>query len=319
MTLTIEKQFFTKKKTVSYSFDIWRKAENYFKMLEQVKLKGSEVKIHLCGEMFLVSSIWGEYQKRYTGIQGFDLAGNVIRNSGVNMDDDEWGMLSYNFDSIKEAFAGKKDALKNIFTRPKEDPNIVQVYKAEWYLNGKMITNPDSGREFFSRSKAEQYALCRKPVPGVDYPQKDVHAELRVDCEVRPAPADTLLMNLVLVEVLNKMIEVETKAKCEACQINSDSQFDHCRSGNCLDEDLDQFDMYFEPAHKKISINILMNVFDQVRKDIGLKPILSSQLAKCALAFIPKLQICNQMQDVVLLNSTLMDVVRSAYISVTIQ
>ena len=319
MTLTIEKQFFSKKKTVSYSFDIWRKAENYFKMLEQVKLKGSEVKIHLCGEMFLVSSIWGEYQKRYTGIQGFDLAGNVIRNSGVNMDDDEWGMLSYNFDSIKEAFAGKKDALKNIFTRPKEDPNIVQVYKAEWYLNGKMITNPDSGREFFSRSKAEQYALCRKPVPGVDYPQKDVHAELRVDCEVRPAPADTLLMNLVLVEVLNKMIEAETKAKCEACQINSDSQFDHCRSGNCLDEDLDQFDMYFEPAHKKISINILMNVFDQVRKDIGLKPILSSQLAKCALAFIPKLQICNQMQDVVLLNSTLMDVVQSAYISVTIQ
>ena len=172
-----------------------------------------------------------------------------------------------------------------------------------------MITNPDSGREFFSRSKAEQYALCRKPVPGVDYPQKDVHAELRVDCEVRPAPADTLLMNLVLVEVLNKMVEAETKANCEACQINSDSQFDHCRSGNCLDEDLDQFDMYFEPAHKKISINILMNVFDHVRKDIGLKPILSSQLAKCALAFIPKLQICNQMQDVVLLNSTLMDVV----------
>ena len=77
--------------------------------------------------------------------------------------------------------------------------------------------------------------------------------------------------------------------------------------------------MYFIPAHKKIKTNILMNVFDQVRKEMGLKLILSSQLARSALAFIPKLQIVNQMQDVVLHNSTLMEVVQSAYISVTDQ
>ena len=51
-------------------------------------------------------------------------------------------------------------------------------------------------------------------------------------------------MNFVLVETMNKMIEAETKANCEACQENSDSQFDHCRSGNCLDEDLNQFDLF---------------------------------------------------------------------------
>ena len=126
-------------------------------------------------------------------------------------------------------------------------------------------------------------------------------------------------MNFVLVKTMNKMIEAETKANCEACRVNSDSQFDHCRSGNCLDEDLNQFDLFFELAHKKIKVNILVNVFDQVCIDIGLKPILSLQLAKCALAYIPKLQLVNQMQDVVLHNSTLMDVVRSAYISVTDQ
>ena len=115
-----------------------------------------------------------------------------------------------------------------------------------------------------------------------------------MDCEVRPAPKDTLLMNLVLVETMNKLIEAETKANCEACQVNSDSQFDHCRSGNCLDEDISQFDMYFILAHQKIKTNILMNVFDQTRKKLGLKPILSTQLAKCALAFIPKLQIVNK-------------------------
>ena len=263
-----------------------------------------------------MSNIWGEYQKRYTGIHAYDEAGNIKTSSGVNLDDDKWGMLKFNFISIKEALAGKKDAFKNIFIRPKEDLNIVKVYKAEWYLNGKVITNTTSGREFFSQEKAEQYAMCRKPILGIDYPQKDVHAELHVECEVCPAPEDTLLMNFVLVETMNKIIEAEAKANCEACQLKVDSQFDHCKSGNCLDEELNQIDLYFGLAHKKIKINILMNVFDQVCKDIGLKPIMSAQLAKCALAFIPKLQIANQLQDVVLYNSMLMEVARNVYMSV---
>ena len=317
--LTLSKQFFNKNKEVPYMFDVWRKAEEYFSTIEQAKLKGSEVKIHLGGELFLVSNIWGEYQKRYTGIHAFDLAGNVKVKSGVNLDDDEWSMLTFNFGSIKEAFAGKKDALKNIFTRPKEDMNIVRVYKAEWYVNGDMIINSESGREFFSRKKAEENALCRKPVPGEDYPQKHVQPELRVDCEVRPAPEETLLMNFVLVETMNKIIETETKANCEACQVNSDSQFDHCRTGNCLDEDLNQYDAYLGEGYKKIEISTLMNVFDQLQKDIGFKPIMSTQLAKCALTYIPRAQLVNQMQDVVLHNSTLMDAVRNAYISVTNQ
>ena len=126
-------------------------------------------------------------------------------------------------------------------------------------------------------------------------------------------------MNFVLVETMIKMIEAESKANCEACQVNSDSQFDHCRSGNCLDEDVNQYDLYLVPAYQKIKIGTLMSVFDQVHKDIRLKPIMSAQLAKCAMVCIPKFQIVNQIQDVVLHNSTLMEAVRNAYISVTNQ
>ena len=68
----------------------------------------------------------------------------------------------------------------------------------------------------------------------MDYPQKDVLPEMLVDCELRQPPEDTHLMNLVLVETMDKMIEDECKANCEACQVNSDSQFDHCGEGNCL-------------------------------------------------------------------------------------
>ena len=56
--------------------------------------------------------------------------------------------------ALRKHSKGKKDAFKNIFIRTKEDLNIVRVCKAEWYLNGKMITNPASGHEFFSWEKS---------------------------------------------------------------------------------------------------------------------------------------------------------------------
>ena len=37
---------------------------------------------------------------------------------------------------------------------------------------------------FFSCEKAIENAECRKPEPGVDYPQKDVLPEMCVDCEL---------------------------------------------------------------------------------------------------------------------------------------
>ena len=36
-----------------------------------------------------------------------------------------------------------------MFTPPKYVTDMIKVYKAEWYLNGKLITNSESGHEFF--------------------------------------------------------------------------------------------------------------------------------------------------------------------------
>ena len=80
--------------------------------------------------------------------------GGVKPLSGINLDEDEWTMLTFNFTSMKEALGGKKDALKNVFTPPKDVSDMIKVYKAEWYLNGKLITNSESGREFYSHKKA---------------------------------------------------------------------------------------------------------------------------------------------------------------------
>ena len=75
--------------------------------------------------------------------------GGVKPLSGVNLDDDEWNMLTFNFVCIKDALNGKKDALKDVFTPPKDVTDMIKVYKAEWYVNGKLITNAESGRVFF--------------------------------------------------------------------------------------------------------------------------------------------------------------------------
>ena len=77
---------------------------------------------------------------------------------------------------------------------------------------------------------------------------KDGEPEMKITYELKVLPEDTELMNLVLVESMDKNIQAESKANCEACQVNSDSQFDHCRSGNCLDDTYDHLDFNCEPA-----------------------------------------------------------------------
>ena len=86
-----------------------------------------------------------------------------------------------------------------------------------------------------------------------------------------------------------------------------------------MDEDIDHVELYAEPASQKIKVNHLMNVFDQVHAEIGVKPILSKQLAKDALAWIPNKKLVNQIQDVEVHNTTLMNLVRNVHFSVSDQ
>ena len=80
-----------------------------------------------------------------------------------------------------------------------------------------------------------------------------------------------------------------------------------------MDEDIDHAELYGEPAHKRIKVNHLMNVLNQVRVEIGAKAILSKQLAKGALAWIPNEKLVHQIQDVKVHNTPLMNVVRNVH------
>ena len=313
----MEKQFFNKKKAITYTANIWLRAEKYFKTVQQAKQAGTNVKLHIFGEMYVCSDQWGEYLKRYTSIHAFNIMGGVKPLTGVNLDEDEWAMLTSNFDSIKDFLGGNQNALRNVFIPPKEIDEHVKVYRADWYLKGRPVNDKKlSKQEFYTCEAAELDAMGCKPVRGVDYDGKDGEPEIKINFDLRMPPEDTDLMNLVLVESLNKSIAAESKAHCEACRVNSDSQFDHFKSGNCLDDTYDHLDNHCEPAKKRIKVNHLMSVFDGVRSEIGVKPILSKQLANGALAWIPNDQVLKQIQDVEINSCPLMEVVKKVHAKV---
>ena len=61
-------------------------------------------------------------------------------------------------------------------------------------------------------------------------------------------------MSLIFACDMEKQIEAEAMENCEACQVNSDSQFDHCQTSNCLDTEINQNHVYFEPAKKRVKL-----------------------------------------------------------------
>ena len=173
----------------------------------------------------------------------------------------------------------------------------VKTFIAEWVLNGNVLEDAVPPKECYNRQDAVLDAHKRKPQPGNQFDEKAGKPEIRICVTRQQPPEDTDLMYLVLLEIVEKKILDEAKAKCEACRINSDSQFDHCESGNCLDEETDHVALYTAEAKNKVQVLDMMIVLDKVCEDLGLKPIFSKQLAKGALAWISVDEIQSKLQN----------------------
>ena len=62
-------------------------------MVNEANLKGMDLKQGIIGDMCLSSNLWGEYKKRYTGINAFNPMGRIKPLTGVNLDEREWCSL----------------------------------------------------------------------------------------------------------------------------------------------------------------------------------------------------------------------------------
>ena len=295
---------------MSYNSLIWRKAEQYFSAVTMASQKGTALKISVGGDYYLISNLWGEEQKRYTGIHAFTTTGSVKAMTGINLDEGEWRMLTEHFNKVKDVLDGKKVNLSEYVVPILSENVMVKTFKPEWVLNGKVVRELQSQ---YSEEEAFTTGTKRKPFPGVDYDSDDGEPQLKIQKSYEVPPTDTDLMNMVITAAIHGKIENEMKEHCEACQVKSDTQFDHCHSGNCLDDKTDHIGIYCEPAREKVKVNDLIKVFDKVRSVLGLKPIFAKQLAKSTLIWIPNEKIIDQVHDPLFDTSNMMNLVKEVH------
>ena len=104
----IEKKFMKGDKKVKYEAKTWLAAERYFKTVSNAQVKGTNAKLNIIGDMFLITNDWAYNKQRYTGIHQVNNLNYVISDSGVNLDDDEWSILMDNFKESKTYWVVKK-------------------------------------------------------------------------------------------------------------------------------------------------------------------------------------------------------------------
>ena len=259
----------------------------------------------------MASAIWGDDGRRWTGIHAFSVYGLVKPKSGVNMDEMEWAMLVENFPKVKEVLKGKSVDLSACM-RSADYEEYIKMYAALWFVDDKPLNNT-TPILFYSEEEAKS-AAYNKPVRGVDYPENGPEPQLRIETLSKPPPDSTFLMNLIMVHMVNRNILYLSKKNCEACQIGSDSQFDHCHTGNCLDEVMNHVDVYYKQAREMIQMNDLMNVFDEVHRMIGARKVFCKHIAKCAVIWISDDNVIDQIATTAADNflAPLMDVIKKA-------
>ena len=283
------------KKKVRYPAKTWLAAEKFFKIVSGAKEQGTNVKLNVDGDMFLISNVWSYNKQRYTGIHQVNGLNYVTSNSGVNLDDDEWSVLMDNFSAVKDLLHGKKAQLRGV-KRKFEESDSITVFTPKWFIGMKeLVTGPSV--DYFSEDDARNAGMAMEPQEGRDFPKGSGIPILQImEDEREPMnPAD--MMYLIFLFVIDKKIAKKIKDDCEACQVGSDSQADHCKSGNCLDEGFDYTDMYHKQVKSEVSSYELVNVFDATRAKMKAKPINSKCLATAALKWLSDNTILKDLQD----------------------
>ena len=272
------------KKKVRYSAKTWFAAEKFFKIVRGAQEKGTNTKLNVDGDMFLISNVWTYNKQRYTGIHQVNGLNYVISNTGVNLDDDEWSVLIDNFEAIKDILGGKKAQLRGVKRKYETIQNIT-VYTPKWFIGMKEMNHAPSA-DYFSDEEARAAGMAIEPLEGRDFPKGDGIPMMQIMVHEREPMNAVDMMYLIFLYVLDSKIQQKVKDQCEACQVESDSQFDHCQTGNCLDDGFDYVDMFLKEVKADLSSYELVNVFDSAREKIKAKPMNSKHLAEAAIKWV---------------------------------
>ena len=271
-------------KKVRYPAKTWFAAEKFFKVIRGAQEKGSNIKLNVDGDMFLISNVWAYNKQRYTGIHQVNGLNYVISNSGVNLDDGEWDVLIDNFQAIKDICDGKKAQLRGV-KRKYEMSDLITVYTPKWFIGMKEV-NLGPSVDYFTDEDAHIAGMAMEPQEGRDYAKGDGIPMLQIMVDECEPISSVDMMYLIYLYAIDAKIKWLIKDRCEACQVKSDSQSDHCESGNCLDEAFDFVDFFLKEVKSELSSYELMNIFDAAREKIKARPIYSKHLAEAAIKWV---------------------------------
>ena len=280
----IEKKFIKGDKKVKYEAKTWLAAEKYFKTVSNAQAKGTNAKLNIIKDMFLITNVWAYNKQRYTGIHQVNNLNYVISDSGVNLDDDEWSILVDNFKGIKDILGGKKAHLRGV--KRKCDMNDeVTVYTLKWFLGMKLL-NLGPLVEYYSEEDARNTGMAMEPQAGHDFPKGLGLPMLEINEHQRQPMDEVDMMYLIFLYTIDRNIQKKVKDQCEACHVQSNAQSDHCKSGNCLDEDFDYIEMFYKTVKEELNTCDLVNIFDVVCMQMNVKLVNSKILAKAAIKWV---------------------------------
>lgn len=293
----MEKVFFRKggfpyTRCVSYESDLWLMAEKYFDDVKNGEECGLALKYHLKDNYYFMSNSFNN--DYYIGIHKVSDDGAIDSRFGMYFCSAEWEVFLSHFHEIKKFIQGKlltkhlnRGMKRNHVGTLKEKKSKVDIYMYKWkWMEGLEVVT-ESKEKFFIKEHAEKDAEMNKPNPYVHKLLQE--PELKIEVFVVDTPDSIEQMKVILYYMLFARILEIAKQNCEACQVNSDSQSDHLKSGFCLgDEDsiLSRTDAYFDQAWEEIKSYDIVHVFDLTRLMIGATPIFPELIAKCAKAYL---------------------------------
>ena len=156
---------------MTYNADVWLQVEHHFPAVSGAHKQIRDVRMNVIGDLYLVSSIWGNDGRRNKGIHVFNLYGIVKPLTGVNLDEMQWSMLVENFPKVKELLKGKSVNLGEC-KRSFDYEESIQMCAAKWFLRDKPFDHGTTTL-FYSEEEAGKAMANCKPVRGVNYPEDD--------------------------------------------------------------------------------------------------------------------------------------------------
>ena len=140
--------------------------------------------------------------------------------------------------------------------------------------------------KYYSEEDARNAGRAMEPQAGHDFLKGSGLPMLEIVEHQRQPMDEVDMMYLIFLYTIDHNIQKKVKDQCKVCRVQSNAQSDHCKSGNCLDEDFDYIEMFYKTVKDELNTCDLVNIFDVVRMQMNVKPVYSKILAKAAIKWV---------------------------------